>query len=112
MRDEILKRQAAIFNALAHPLRLRILEKLRDGACCVCKIIPFVGGEQSNVSHHLAILRRAGIVRSEKRGTEVWYEVTDPRVLKVLDLMKSCVLNYLERSRILLEKISQDLNER
>ncbi len=112
MQNEILRRQAAIFNALAHPLRLRILEKLRDGSCCVCKIIPYVGGEQSNVSHHLAILRRAGIVQSEKRGTEVWYVVSDPRVFRVVDLMKSCVLSNLEKSRVLLETVRQDSDER
>ena len=112
MHSEIDRKEAAIFNALAHPLRLRILEKLRDGACCVCKIIPHVGGEQSNVSHHLAILRKAGIVHSEKRGTEVWYEVTDNRIFEILDLIKNCVLDNLEHSRILLETIRQDLDER
>jgi DNA-binding transcriptional ArsR family regulator len=112
MQREILAREAAIFNALAHPLRLRILEKLRDGPCCVCKIIPYVGGEQSNVSHHLAILRKANIVHSEKRGVEVWYAATDPRVFGIIDLMKSCLLSNLEKSEVLLETIRQSLDER
>ncbi len=99
MEKEIEKRAAAIFSALAHPLRLRIIEKLRDGPCCVCKIIPFVGGEQSNVSHHLAILRNAGIVSSEKRGQEVWYSVTDSMIFKLIELMDTCILENLRKSR-------------
>lgn len=109
MDRKILEIKAGIFTALAHPLRLKILEKLRDGACCVCKIIPFVGGEQSNVSHHLAILRRAGIVRSEKRGIEVWYEVTDSKIFEILDTMDECIIANLQKSgdilRILVKKV-------
>lgn len=109
MEREIEKRGAAIFSALAHPLRLRILEKLRDGPCCVCKIIPFVGGEQSNVSHHLAILRNAGIVSSEKRGQEVWYTVTDSRVIKLIDLMETCIMDNCRKSREILDSLMKSM---
>ncbi len=103
VNKEILKIKAEIFNALAHPLRLKILEKLRSGACCVCKIIPYVGGEQSNVSHHLAILRKAGIVRSEKKGLEVWYEVVNPRFFKLIDIVDDCLIRNLNRSHDILQ---------
>jgi DNA-binding transcriptional ArsR family regulator len=111
MNKAIEERVAAIFSALAHPLRLRIMESLREGPCCVCKIIPRVGGEQSNVSHHLAILRKAGIVHCERRGVEVWYTVADPRVFEIMDLMSSCVLSNLERSSALFETIRQGIDE-
>lgn len=107
MKNELLRIEAEGFGALAHPTRLKILEKLRDGACCVCKIIPYVGGEQSNVSHHLAILRKAGVVKSEKRGLEVWYEVTDPEIFKVVAQMKKCILRNLDRSRDLLRTLEK-----
>ena len=102
MDKEILEIKAEVFNALAHPLRLKILEKLRRGACCVCKIIPYVRGEQSNVSHHLAILRKAGIVRSEKKGLEVWYEVIDTKIFEVIDIMDACIIENLQKSREIL----------
>lgn len=107
MDSRILEIKTGIFNALANPLRLKILEKLRDGACCVCKIIPYVNGEQSNVSHHLAILKKAGIVCSEKRGTEVWYEVTDPKIFEIIDLMNDCILANLKRSRDILKSLTR-----
>lgn len=107
MKEEILNIQASAFNALAHPLRLKILEKLRSGPCCVCKIIPYVGGEQSNVSHHLAILRKAHIVESEKRGLEVWYQVTDARIFKVIDSMAGCIIQRLKKSQTLLRSLQE-----
>jgi len=103
MTQDILKIKARVFNTLAHPLRLKILEKLREGACCVCKIISYVKGEQSNVSHHLAILKKAGIVRSEKKGLEVWYEVTDPKIFKLIDIVGDCIIQNLKRSRDILQ---------
>lgn len=106
MNNEILSIQASVFNALAHPLRLKILEKLRAGTCCVCKIIPYVGGEQPNVSHHLAILKKAGIVRSEKHGTEVWYEVIDPKVFEVIDIMIECIIGNLNRDKDILKALT------
>jgi DNA-binding transcriptional ArsR family regulator len=112
MQNGIFDRKARIFGALAHPLRLRILEKLRAGPCCVCKIIPYVGGEQSNVSHHLAILRKANIVHCEKRGTEVWYAVTDPRIFDIIDLMKNWILSDLEKNSELFETIRKSIDER
>jgi len=108
MQQEILQIKAEILNALAHPLRLKILQKLRDGACCVCKIIPYVEGEQSNVSHHLAILKKAGIVRSEKRGLEVWYEVTDPKIFELLDTLDECIVRNLEKSQNILKVLVKE----
>jgi ArsR family transcriptional regulator len=107
MNEELHDVEAASFSALAHPLRLKILEKLRTGPCCVCKIIPHVGGEQSNVSHHLAILRRAGIVHCVKKGKEMWYEVADPRVFEIVDAMSACVVRSLEESKTLLRNVTQ-----
>lgn len=99
--------KAEVFNALAHPLRLKILEKLRAGSCCVCKIIPYVGGEQSNVSHHLAVLRKANIVRSNKKGLEVWYEVIDPRIFELIDIIDSLIIRDLNLSRDILQEMTR-----
>jgi len=107
MNRELIGLHAEILTALAHPLRLKILEKLRSGACCVCKIIPYVGGEQSNVSHHLAILRKAGIVHSEKKGLEVWYEVTDEKVYRILDLLTEYIVRDLTKAQKMLRAMEK-----
>jgi len=64
------------FAALADPVRLRLLSLLATtdtGAICACDLVEPVGKSQPTVSHHLKILRKAGLVVSEKRGTNVWY---------------------------------------
>lgn len=105
--DDILKIQTSVMTALAHPLRLKILERLRQGPCCVCKIIPHVGVEQSNVSHHLAVLKKAHIVRSEKRGLEVWYEVADRKVFDLIDLLTDFIVVDLNQKRAILESLTR-----
>lgn len=64
------------FAALGDPVRLRMLNLLAtssDGAVCVCDLVEPLGKSQPTVSHHLKILREAGLVTSERRGTNVWY---------------------------------------
>ncbi len=77
---------AEFLKALADPTRVRIMDLLRTGEKCVCEIFPAIGGRQSNTSRHLAILRRAGLVRSRKQGVSVYYAVRDRRVFRLLDL--------------------------
>lgn len=67
---------ARLFAALADPVRLRLLSLLAtaaEGAVCACDLVEPVGKSQPTVSHHLKILRKAGLVASEKRGTNLWY---------------------------------------
>jgi DNA-binding transcriptional ArsR family regulator len=62
-------------KALAHPSRLLIIESLHEGERCVCDLRKLTGTDLSTVSKHLAILRRAGLVTSEKRGLKVFYRL-------------------------------------
>ena len=74
------------FAALADPVRLRLLSLLATdgaGAVCACDLVEPVGKSQPTVSHHLRILREAGLVTSEKRGTNVWYAAV-PAALETL----------------------------
>lgn len=79
-----LLRQADLLKALAQPTRLRILQLLAEGERCVCEIQPAVGGEQSNVSKHLAFLRSRGLVAADRRGMRVFYRLADRQILAVL----------------------------
>lgn len=77
--------KAKIFNAFSDPIRLEILEFLRDGEKCVCEITPHLKLLQPVVSRHLKILKDAGIVRCRKDGTKRLYSIVDPRIYKVID---------------------------
>ena len=74
------------FAALSDPVRLRLLSLLATadgGAVCACDLVEPVGKSQPTVSHHLKILRQAGLVTVEKRGTNNWYAVV-PSALDAL----------------------------
>lgn len=80
-----------IFKSLAHPARLRIVEKLAEGEQCVCSILEMFDIDMSTLSRHLSILKNAEIVADEKRGKNVYYRLKCPCILKVCDcLEKAC----------------------
>ncbi len=81
--------KSAIFHALADPMRLEMLEFLRDGEKCVCEIVPHLSLIQPVVSRHLKILKDVGIVRCRKDGTKRLYSVVDSKIFVVIDNITS-----------------------
>jgi len=90
--DQIRQMKADLLKALGQPTRLKILELLADGERCVCEIFPAIDEEQSNISKHLSFLRSQGIVEAERRGMRVFYRLTNPRILKLLEDAEACLL--------------------
>lgn len=76
---------AEFFKALAHPLRVRIVETLRGGEIGVNELSARLAVEQSSLSQQLAVLRKSNIVAGRKDGLNVYYSVTDPGVFRLLD---------------------------
>ena len=89
--DRLRQLKADLLKALGQPTRLKILELLVGGERCVCEIFPAVGGEQSNISKHLAFLRSQGIVIADRRGMRVFYRLADQRIVRLLDDVEACV---------------------
>src|SRR3990170_5539459 len=79
--DTVRERSAAIAKAFADPKRLCVLERLSQGEQSVGDLSRDVGCQVPNMSQHLAVLRRAGIVASRRQGSTVFYRLTDKRVL-------------------------------
>jgi ArsR family transcriptional regulator len=93
--------RAAIVKALAHPARLMIVDELTEhGQRCVCELTDLVGSDLSTVSRHLSILRNAGIVESEKRGTTVYYR-----------LRVRCIQRFFECVESVLQANARDYQE-
>jgi ArsR family transcriptional regulator len=89
------KFRAKVFNALADPVRLKILECLRNGEKCVCEIVPYVGIAQPLVSRHLAILKRYGLIMDRRDKNRRFYSVTNPAIFKVIDAVDSNFVDAL-----------------
>jgi DNA-binding transcriptional ArsR family regulator len=76
--------EVEVFKALADPTRLKILECVKDGEKCICKIIPSTGKSQPNVSQHLKILRTAGLIEERKEGTYLFIKVSTKQIFDVI----------------------------
>lgn len=105
MPDALRQFKASIFQALAHPTRIAIIEALRDGELAAGAIIERLGLEQANASQHLAILRVKQIVSSRKEGNQVFYSVRDPLLIEVLDIMRRYFQAHLEEAMSMLQQI-------
>ena len=92
--------RAKIIKALAHPTRLYIVDMLTDDEKCVCDMTEKIGADMSTVSKHLSVLKGAGIVSDDKRGTQVYYALSIPCVLNffgcVEEILKDSALKQME----------------
>jgi len=91
--------RARILKALAHPSRLYMIEVLSKGERCVCELTAMVGADMSTVSKHLSVLKSAGIVADEKRGMQVYYNLSMPCVLRFFDCVGEVMAHGAERKR-------------
>lgn len=87
--------RAKVFYALSDPIRLKIIEYLREGEKCVCEIIPYLKMPQPVVSRHLKILKDCGLVKDRRDGTRRFYSVTDKRVFSIIDAVSPEVAESL-----------------
>lgn len=85
------KARARIMKAMAHPTRLFIVDELSRGERCVCELTEMVGDDISTVSKHLSVLRNAGIVSDDKRGTQVFYSLSVPCVLNFFSCVEAVI---------------------
>jgi DNA-binding transcriptional ArsR family regulator len=92
---ELCQFRAEFFKALAHPLRIKILDTLRVGEIGVNELCARLGVEQSTLSQQLSILRTRDIVATRKSGNSVFYFVKDPAIFRLLDVTKEIFNNHL-----------------
>ena len=105
MRQQLSEFKADFFKALAHPLRISILDALRDGELTVNEISQRFDVEQANASQQLAVLRNRNIVVARKEGANVYYSVSDKSIFKLLDAAKDIFNHHLVGVRSMLEEI-------
>ncbi|MGH9408831.1 MAG: ArsR/SmtB family transcription factor [Vicinamibacterales bacterium] len=100
--------KARFFRALAHPVRIRILEILVRGERSVQELQDALALDQPIVSQHLAVLRNQGIVLSRKQGLSVRYAVRDPLVADLLDVARRIFNNHFASSQGLLRELKKE----
>lgn len=105
MTERYFQKTADILKALAQPTRLKIVDLLRDGERCVCEIYPALEKEQPNVSKHLNMMRRVGILECRKDGLRIMYRIKNPEVLEILRRTETILGQELEEDRRALGKV-------
>lgn len=95
---------AEIFKALAHPLRLRVLDALREGPVSVNELREKLKVEQSTLSQQLAVLRARRLVVTQRRGTTIRYQISDPAIWTLLDSAITIFDNQLVSMRTVIEE--------
>jgi DNA-binding transcriptional ArsR family regulator len=100
--------KASIFQALAHPTRVAIVEVLAEGEASAGSIQERLGVEQANISQHLAILRSRRIVTNRKEGNQVFYSLRNKALVKVLDMMRRYFQEHLAESAQMLGEIAAE----
>ncbi len=94
--------QAKVAQSMAHPIRMAVLDCLKDREQCVCDIAQALGTERSNLSKHLSIMVAAGVLESRKEGLKVMYKLRAPCVLQFVDCITVCLKeNALAEQKIL-----------
>jgi DNA-binding transcriptional ArsR family regulator len=106
MVDSLRQFKAGIFQALAHPTRIAIVEALRGGELAAGSLVEKLGLEQANASQHLSILRTKMVVTSRKAGNQVFYSLRDSALIEVLDILRRYFYSQLNDTRNMLEEAS------
>jgi DNA-binding transcriptional ArsR family regulator len=93
-KGENIREASAAMQAMAHPLRLKILCLVGSHELSVLEIVDAVGTSQSNISQHLAVLRDHGILEARKEANKVFYRIGDPRVLQMISLTRQIFCSF------------------
>lgn len=104
--EPLLELIAQRIRVIGQPVRMRLLDRLRERPATVRELTDALGAAQQNVSQHLAILHQAGVVARHKDGTHVHYELVDPHVLEVIDAAAASLARQLDEVRKLIESRS------
>jgi DNA-binding transcriptional ArsR family regulator len=107
-RHPVYRLKAEYFRLLGHPVRVRMLELLRDGELTVGELQAALELDSGGTSQHLTAMRRQGILESRKSGTNVYYRVKDPRTFQLLAVAREILTSQLQETQALLGDLASE----
>jgi ArsR family transcriptional regulator len=105
-RRAVYQVKAEFFRILGHPVRVRILELLKDGERTVGDLQHELQMDSGGTSQHLGVLRRHGILDARRAGTSVYYTVRDPRMFQLLEVARQILTSSLTESQAVLGELT------
>lgn len=88
LNEKELSSEAMIFKALSDINRLKIIKLLKEGELCVCELTTALSTSQSTVSHHLSVLKNAGLIKERKEGKWSYFRLSEGAVIEILNQAK------------------------
>lgn len=98
--------QSEVCKTLASAKRIEIISALKDGEKTVSELVEILGVPKANVSQHLALMRYKGILKSRREGTNIYYSVSNPKVVQACALMKEVLMEQMKEKGRLAEMVS------
>ncbi|MFA5092448.1 MAG: metalloregulator ArsR/SmtB family transcription factor [Candidatus Omnitrophota bacterium] len=108
MQELAYKIKADFLKALSHPVRLQIIELLKDGERNVGSIMKTLSIQQSSLSRHLTVLREAGILKSRQQGTVIYYDIEDHIIFHVLRPIAEMLRKKLKKTESVLSSLGKE----
>lgn len=108
MDDLVTKLTADFLKSFAHPTRISILKLLAPGERCVCELIEETDIEQSNLSQHLGVLRKQGLIGARKDGAKVIYTILHPSVLDIISIVEKTLSEQISQNQSLLTHLKKE----
>jgi ArsR family transcriptional regulator, virulence genes transcriptional regulator len=90
---------------MSNPKRIHLLRILESGEKTVAELEKLTGLPQGNLSQHLALLRQLGLLKSRRAGLNVYYSISDPRIVEACNLVRGCISERLRRSQVMLAQV-------
>jgi DNA-binding transcriptional ArsR family regulator len=104
--DDLVELIAERFRALSEPTRIKLLDRLREGEATVLELTELIGTTQQNVSKHLGVLQRSGIVARRRQGNFAYYRIVDQSVLSLCEAVCGSLQEQVESLRQLVGAVS------
>jgi ArsR family transcriptional regulator len=101
--EELYRMQAEFCKGMAHPKRIQIIATLKSGEKTVNELARLTRIPQANMSQHLSILRQLGLLVTRREGTNVYYSISDQRIVEACELVRSCIGERLKKSQVVFE---------
>ena len=106
MQDKkVFELHADVCKALGHPLRIEIIDLLQDNELCFTDILEVTGGLKSNLSQHLSIMTKKGILKVRREGQCNYFTLSSKKVAQACRLMREVLIENLKKQKSILEKI-------
>lgn len=100
MRQErIFELHAEVCKTLSNAVRLKIINELQDSEMTVGALAKKLGIRQANLSQHLSVLRQRGVVAARKDGVNVYYSISNPKIIRACNLIREVLMEHLQKDQ-------------